>query len=46
MITLNEVNLIISMIFKISINEINGDLDPENISESPSCAHNSLIIIS
>lgn len=43
MITLNEVNLLISEIFKIPIEEIKGDLGPENISEWDSLGQMTMI---
>ena len=43
MITLNEVNLLISEIFKIDINEIEGELGPEQIEEWDSLGQMNLI---
>tara|TARA_B000000477_G_scaffold120980_1_gene123046 strand:- start:35 stop:277 length:243 start_codon:yes stop_codon:yes gene_type:complete len=43
MITLNEVNLIISETFKISAQDIKGDLGPENIQEWDSLGQMTLV---
>ncbi len=43
MITLNEVNLIISETFKISAQDIKGNLGPENIKEWDSLGQMTLV---